>query len=913
MASSAVSDSPSGATMASPPLLLWLEDVDRSMVDQVGGKNAALGEMIQHLNSPVEVSQSAVRVPGGFCTTALAYRRFLSARGLDTKLSAILSTLDRVHFRNLAAVGSACRQLFYASSLTDELRDGICAFYRQLSEREWLLRPPTREWEEPLFRDEIDCAVRSSATAEDLPTASFAGQQESFLNVSGAEQILAACLRCFASLYTDRAISYRERHGFTHEQVAISIGIQRMVRSDLGSSGVLFTCDPESGHSGVVLISGVWGLGETLVQGRANPDEWIVAKEPLARGRAAIVWKETGSKAVKLVYEEKTKQQQPLQLQRSSPASSGPVASPLPSASSVRCPVREVSVSPADGRRLCLSDNQVLQLARWSVQIESHYTAANGGRPTPMDIEFAVDGSGAVWVVQARPETVTARRDRDVYLSFHLAKEAKAAAAQQLLARGQAIGRGVATGRVCWLAAASEAEVKFKQGDILVAERTDPDWTSVLRLASAIVTATGGRTCHAAILARELGVPAVVGCGLLIGAVQAMNGRIVTVSCAEGDTGGVYAGTVPFTRVESSLASLRARWSAVASRTRLEVTLSNPHQALGFATLPVAGVGLVRLEFTIAEIIRIHPMALLRYATLGDVQLKAAIDALTPEYTADAKPNFFIDKLAQSIGLIAAAFYPRPVVVRFSDFKSNEYSALLGGALFEPAAEANPMLGWRGASRYVDPQYAAAFGLECAAICRVRDVWGLSNVIPELPFCRTPEEGAAVLDGMKTHGLQRGQNGLKVFIMCEIPSNVILADRFCELFDGMSIGSNDLTQLMLGVDRDSERLQHLFDESSPAVKQMIAAVIGRCHANGRFIGLCGQAPSDKPEFALWLIGCGIDAISLSPDSVFRTIQCIVETQRLDNQKQAQQPPQQQLKGSGSPVKEMVKEGAENAF
>ncbi|RPH56791.1 MAG: phosphoenolpyruvate synthase, partial [Acidobacteria bacterium] len=674
----------------------------------------------------------------------------------------------------------------------------------------------------------VDVAVRSSATAEDLPDASCAGQQEAYLNVQGEAALLESCKRCFASLFTDRAISYRQDKGFDHLKVGLSIGIQRMVRSDLASSGVMFSIDTESGFPDVVLINAAYGLGENVVQGSVNPDEFYVFKPTLARGFRPILQKKLGTKEFKLVYEEGGTRQ-----------------------------TRSVPV-PADDRvRFVLSDDDVLSLARWAVLVEEHYSRLRG-TPTPMDIEWAKDGrSGELFLVQARPETVHTQRDPMVLERFHLD------ARGELLAKGRSVGEKIGQGPARVIRSSADLE-QLQPGEVLITEMTDPDWEPVMKRAAAVVTDRGGRTCHAAIVSRELGIPAIVGTGT--GTSSISTGEDVTVSCAEGDDGFVYRGRLPVRIERTNLADLPR------PRTHMMMNVANPAEAFSLSFLPNDGVGLARLEFIISTHVRAHPMALLRPEQISDSKQRRDIERLTSGY-AD-KGQYFVDRLAEGVAMIAAAFWPKDVIVRLSDFKTNEYAGLLGGAAFEPKEE-NPMLGFRGASRYYDERYREGFALECRAMRKVREEMGLENVKLMVPFCRTVEEGRRVIAEMAAHGLVQGERGLEVYVMCEIPSNVTLAAEFAQVFDGFSIGSNDLTQLVLGVDRDSELVAHLFDERNEAVKQTIAQVIRASHAAGRKIGICGQAPSDYPEFAQFLVAQGIDSISLNPDSLLKTMVAIV--------------------------------------
>jgi pyruvate,water dikinase len=777
-------------------LVLPLEAASLEAIGEVGGKNASLGEMIRQL------SAQGVRVPGGFATTAAAYRHFIEAGGLQQQLHTILDGLDGHDIAALQAAGAAARALLLAAPLPGDVEQAILSAYRQLGSP--------------------SVAVRSSATAEDLPDASFAGQQETYLNVEGEQALLAACRRCFASLFTDRAISYRQINGFDHFEVALSIGVQRMVRSDLACSGVMFSIDTETGFRNAVLLTAAYGLGENVVQGAVNPDEYLIFKPTLEQGFAPIVSRRLGSKAIRMVYSEHGS-------------------------------TRNVEVPPAERRRYALSDGEALQLARWACLIEQHYSTRRG-QPTPMDIEWAKDGeTGELFILQARPETVESRRSTTLLRSWQLEPHNA-----ELLCTGRAIGASVSSGRARILRHPSEIQ-RFEPGDLLVTERTDPDWEPILKRASGVITNQGGRTCHAAIIAREMGITAIVGAGDATERIA--DGSTITASCCEGDEGRVYRGALPFRVEESDIGELPP------TRTRILMNVGNPEEAFSQAAIPCDGVGLARLEFVIANHIRVHPMALLQPDRLRDPAERQAIAALTTGYEHPA--DYYVDLLAQGMGRLAAAFHPRPVILRFSDFKSNEYAKLLGGSIFEPSEE-NPMIGWRGASRYYAEGFREAFALECRALKRVREVMGLTNVIPMVPFCRTPEEGDRVLAEMAREGLVRGENGLEVYVMCELPSNVIAAEAFAERFDGFSIGSNDLTQLTLGLDRDSALVADLFDERNAAVVELIRMAIRTAKRCGRKIGICGQAPSDHPEFAELLVREGIDSISLNPDAVLKT-------------------------------------------
>jgi pyruvate,water dikinase len=800
------------ANTALQPLIKWFADITIADIPSVGGKNASLGEMVR------ELTAKGVKVPDGFAITAVAYRHFIHEAKLDEHIRSTLADLDTHDMKNLSQRGHAVRQAMLSSQLPQDLEKAIAAAYRHLQGDSAV---------------PLDVAVRSSATAEDLPDASFAGQQETYLNVQGVSALLDTCRRCFASLFTDRAISYRVDKGFDHFRIALSIGVQRMVRSDIACSGVMFTIDTESGFRDAVLISSAYGLGENVVQGSVTPDEFIVFKPTLKTGHRPILQRTVGSKEFKLVYD----------------VGGGKM-------------VKNVPVPPADRAKLSLADDEVLQLARWGCIVEDHYSARRG-QPAPMDLEWAKDGhTGELFIVQARPETVQSRKNPDVLESYRLIQHSA------VLTSGRSVGEKIATGRVRVIKS-TEFIGQFQEGEVLVTDKTDPDWQPIMKKAAAIITNRGGRTCHAAIVSRELGVPAIVGTDH--GTESLRDGQMVTVSCAEGDTGLVYEGVLPFEVNRTCLRTLGT------PRTKVMMNLANPEEAFSLSFIPNEGVGLARMEFIIMNYIRIHPLALVDYERLEDPLAKAEIERLTTGY-AD-KPQFFVDKLAQGAGMLAAAFYPKEVILRLSDFKTNEYANLIGGKPYEPNEE-NPMLGFRGASRYYNPRYQAGFALECRAVKKVRDVMGLTNLKLMIPFCRTVEEGRKVQAEMEKHGLRRGENGLEIYVMCEIPANAILADEFADIFDGFSIGSNDLTQLILGVDRDSDIVAPLFDERNPAVKKMIAQVIATCRARGRKIGICGQAPSDYPEFAQFLVEQGIDSISLNPDTVLKTTLAILEQEHV---------------------------------
>ncbi|MDQ3796761.1 MAG: phosphoenolpyruvate synthase [Pseudomonadota bacterium] len=776
--------------------ILSLDSIGMDDVTRVGGKNASLGEMIQHL------AASGVNVPGGFATTAEAYRRFMADAGLTDKISASLEKLDAEDVRSLAQTGKTIRQWIIDSQIGDELRDAIARVFEAM-ERE--------------AGGSLAVAVRSSATAEDLPGASFAGQQETFLNVRGLDNVLLAVKTVFASLFNDRAISYRVHHGFDHGEVALSAGIQRMVRSDLAASGVMFTLDTESGFKDVVFITSSYGLGEAVVQGTVNPDEFYVHKSTLAAGRAAILQRTLGSKHIKMVYSNDT---------------------------GLGETVRTVDVPEAERARFTLTDKEVEHLARQAVIIEQHYGQ-------PMDIEWAKDGeTGELFILQARPETVKSKSHQVV--ERYIMRERG-----EVLVEGRSVGQRIASGKVR-LGIDLEDMDKLQKGDVLVTDMTDPDWEPIMKRAAAIVTDRGGRTCHAAIIARELGIPAVVGCGDATRRLS--DGQHVTVSCAEGDTGFIYKGQLDFKVHKHELNDM--------PRLPLKVMLNvgNPGRAFTFASVPNAGVGLARLEFIINNTIGVHPKACLEFEQLPS-EVRRKIQSRCAGYPDPV--SFYVSKLTEGIATLAAAFTPHPVIVRLSDFKSNEYAHLVAGSRYEPKEE-NPMIGWRGASRYISESFRDCFELECRALRRVRDEMGFTNVQIMVPFVRTLEEASQVTDLLAHNGLQRGVDGLKVIMMCEIPSNVVLAEQFLEYFDGFSIGSNDLTQMTLALDRDSGLVSTGFDERNPAVKSLIHQVIGACRKAGKYVGICGQGPSDYPDFARWLLQEGIGSVSLNPDSVVET-------------------------------------------
>jgi pyruvate,water dikinase len=780
--------------------IAWFAELGLDDVEHVGGKNASLGEMVQHL------SKAGVRVPDGFATTADAYRRFLAHEGLADHINGVLAELDVEDTRALAAAGADIRDAVERQPFPADLEDEIRTAYERLV------------GEAGAAADEVSWAVRSSATAEDLPDASFAGQQETFLNVRGIDNILLAIKRVFASLYNDRAISYRVHSNFDHEAVALSAGIQRMVRSDIGSSGVMFTIDTESGFPDAVFITSSYGLGEAVVQGAVNPDEFYVHKPSLRAGRPAILKRGVGSKATKMVYTQD---------------------------SEVGRSIDFVDVDEAERARLSLTDAEVTELAEHALRIEEHY-----GRP--MDIEWGKDGvDGGLYILQARPETVKSRQSGSTLQRYRMDQPG------EVVVEGRAIGQKIGAGAVRVLASA-EAMHDFQPGEVLVADMTDPDWEPVMKRASAIVTNRGGRTCHAAIIARELGIPAVVGTGSATR--DLADGREVTVSCAEGDTGFVYDGLREFSVSETELDSMPE------VPVRIMMNVGTPEQAFEFSRLPHKGIGLARLEFVINRQIGIHPRALLELDD-QEPELKAEIESLIAAY--DSPRDFFVKRVAEGISMLAAAFAPEPVIVRMSDFKSNEYAGLLGGARYEPHEE-NPMIGYRGAARYLSDDFAECFAMECEALKLVRDDMGLTNVKVMIPFVRTVAEAEGVIDLLGQHGLVRGENDLQVVMMCEVPSNAVNADAFLDHFDGFSIGSNDLTQLTLGLDRDSALVAGSFDERDPAVKKMLSMAIEACKARGKYIGICGQGPSDHPDLADWLLDQGIESMSLNPDTVVDT-------------------------------------------
>ena len=776
--------------------IVWLKDVGMTDVEKVGGKNASLGEMISGLNS------QGVRVPGGFATTAEAFESFLEYSDLKNKINNLLSNLDVTDIKELTKTGALIRQWVEETPFPDDLHQSIVDGYEKLTKQ---------------YGSDVSFAVRSSATAEDLPEASFAGQQETYLNVSGIDNILSSIRKVYASLYNDRAISYRVHQGFEHEMVSLSAGIQQMVRSDIGSSGVMFTLDTESGFNDVVFITSAYGLGETVVQGSVNPDEFYVHKPTLKSGKPAILSRSLGSKSIKMVYAEEDSSS----------------------------PVNTIEVNSDDRVRFSLNDSQIEELAEYAIKIENHY-----GRP--MDIEWALDGvDGQIYIVQARPETVKSRQSSQKIERYKLLETSKT------IVEGRAIGQKIGSGKTKIINDLSEMD-SVHEGDVLVTDMTDPDWEPVMKLASAIITNRGGRTCHAAIIARELGVPAIVGTGNATELLK--HSDEVTASCAEGDTGKVYQGKLNFEHTFSEVSNLPN------IPVKIMMNVGNPSRAFDFASIPNNGVGLARLEFIINNTIGIHPKALLEFDSLPS-ELKSEIKKRTSCYKSPV--DFYIQKLTEGISTIAASFSESPVIIRMSDFKSNEYSNLFAGELYEPNEE-NPMIGFRGASRYISTDFRECFELECQAIKNVRNLMGLTNVEIMIPFVRTTSEASKVIDLLKDNGLERGKDGLRIIMMCELPSNAVIAEEFLEYFDGFSIGSNDLTQLTLGMDRDSGLIADGFDERNTAVKKMITMAIEACHREGKYIGICGQGPSDHTDLAQWLLEKEITSISLNPDTVVET-------------------------------------------
>jgi len=809
--------------MGNRPYVLWFDEIGLSDLPLVGGKNSSLGEMRR------ELTRLGVNVPNGFAVTVNAYHDFLDEGsvqewqyimkkpGVRENIRDILADLDVDDVENLSERGSRVRRLLYSLEFPRGIVEEVIKAYRKLCKE---------------YGEDTDVAVRSSATAEDLPTASFAGQQETYLNIRGEYALIQACKRCFASLFTNRAISYRTHRGFDHFQVALSIGVQKMVRSDKACSGVMFTIDTESGFPHVVYITGSYGLGENIVQGVINPDEFYVFKPRLSQNYKPIIQKTLGTKEIKMVY-----------------AMEGEGST------------KNIPSSLQERSSFILGEEEIIRLAQWGVIIEDHYSK-KAGNYTPMDIEWAKDGmTQQLFILQARPETVKSQRNMNVLETYVLKGRGR------VLAQGRSVGEKIGAGPVHVLSSVKEID-QFKKGEILVTQMTDPDWEPIMKTASGIVTDRGGRTCHAAIISRELGIPCVV--GTVNGSEVLGDYRSATVCCSEGETGLVYEGILDYEVRHFDMEHLEK------PKTQIMMNVGDPDNAFHLSFIPNDGVGLARLEFIINNVIRIHPMALVHFDSLRDDHVRKEIEQLTVGY--EDKKVYFIDRLSQGVAKIASAFYPRDVIVRMSDFKTNEYANLIGGSQFEPV-EDNPMIGYRGASRYYDEEYQEGFELECLAMKKVRDEMGLTNVKLMIPFCRTVEEGRLVVAEMRKYGLIQGRNGLEIYMMCEVPSNVIMADEFSEIFDGFSIGSNDLTQLVLGLDRDSEKIARIFDERDPAVKKMVQWVIEKAKKNGRKIGICGQAPSDYPEFAEFLVRCGIDSISLNPDTVIKTTEKILQVEK----------------------------------
>ncbi len=792
--------------------VLWFDQIGIEDVSLTGGKNASLGEMYRLL------THKGVRIPNGFAITAYAYRHLLEKAGIKDKIKDALHDLDTSDMENLQDRGHRVRQLIRSAEFPIELKKAITDAYHQLCKQ---------------YGDNVDVAVRSSATAEDLPDASFAGQQETYLNIRGDAALLDACKNCFASLFTNRAISYRVDKGFDHFSIALSIGVQKMVRSDRACSGVMCSIDAESGFRDVVLINAAYGLGENIVQGAVNPDQYYVFKPTLKQGFQPIIEKNVGSKTIRMIYD----------LQ------------------GVKTTTKNVSVPQEDRRKFALTDEEILTLARWACIIEDHYSH-KAGKFKPMDMEWAKDGvANELYIVQARPETVMSQKDLSVVEEYVLQERGK------ILVRGAAVGEKIGRGKANVIKEVKDIG-KFRRGEVLVTEMTDPDWEPIMKIASAIVTNRGGRVCHAAIISRELGIPCVV--GTTSGTEAIKHGQNVTVSCAEGEEGMVYEGLLKYKVEKHDLKTFPK------TKTEIMMNVGNPDIAFDLSFIPNSGVGLAREEFVINSYIQVHPRALMEFSHLKDKEVKGRIEELTQGYA--NKTQFFVEKLAMGIGKIAAAFYPKKVILRFSDFKSNEYANLIGGHLYEPK-EDNPMMGWRGASRYYKEGYRDCFALECKAIKKVREEMGLVNLHVMVPMCRTLDEGIKVLKEMEKNGVKQGAKGLQVYAMCEVPANVILAEDFLDLFDGFSIGSNDLTQFTLAVDRDSELVADIYDERNEAVKTLIKAVIEVANRRGKYIGICGQAPSDYPEFAQFLVECGIHSISLNPDTVLKTTLKIAETEK----------------------------------
>ncbi|MGE0792634.1 MAG: phosphoenolpyruvate synthase [Candidatus Woesearchaeota archaeon] len=789
-------------------LILWFDQVGIGDVGLVGGKNASLGEMYSNL------IPYGVNILNGFCITARAYHYLLDKSGIREEIKQILSDLNTHDMQNLSERGHKVRSLIRHAEFPDDLKNQIVEAYNNLCLQ---------------YGNNVDVAVRSSATAEDLPDASFAGQQETYLNIKGPNDLINACKLCFASLFTNRAISYRVDKNFDHFSIGLSIGVQKMVRSDLASSGVMFSIDTETGFKDAIFITGAYGLGENVVQGAVNPDEFYVFKPTLREGYRSIISKQIGEKAIKMIYSNEGNK-----------------------------PVKNVDVPISERRKFCISDDEILLLAKWAQQIEDHYSRlANHFKP--MDMEWAKDGeSGKLFIVQARPETVQSRKNLNILETYKLKEKATT------LVVGRSVGQKIGAGSVKVIKDVKDIN-KFRKGEVLVTDMTDPDWEPIMKIASAIVTNRGGRTCHAAIISRELGIPCVV--GTENGTEKLIDGQEVTVDCSQGDEGYIYQGKLKFDVEKLTLDNIPK------TKTKIMMNVGNPEDAFTLSFLPNEGVGLAREEFIINSYIKIHPLALIHFDELTNDEVKQKISDMTSGYK--DKKQYFIEKLAHGIAKISAAFYPKPVILRMSDFKSNEYANLIGGKFFEPT-EDNPMIGWRGASRYYQGNYVEGFALECQAILKVRNEMGLKNLKVMIPFCRTIEEANKVINEMSKNGLKQGENDLQVIGMCEIPSNVLLADEFLNIFDGFSIGTNDLTQLTLGLDRDSEIVSSIYDERNPAVKKLVKEVIEVANRKGKYIGICGQAPSDYPEFAEFVVECGIQTMSLNPDTVVKTTLAIAE-------------------------------------
>ncbi len=780
----------------------WLDEVSADDVKLVGGKNASLGEMIRELKS------EGVNVPYGFALTADSYWYLLDSNNLRDEIANVLKDLDTHNINDLKEKTAKARELIFNAKMPDDLYQEIKEAYEKLSKY--------------YNETDSDVAVRSSATAEDLPDASFAGQQDTYLNVRGIDDLIHYAKSCYASIFTDRATSYRHDKNFDHFKVGLSVGVQKMARSDLAASGVMFSIDTESGFDKAVVINSSYGLGENIVAGKVNPDEFMVFKPTFKKGYKAIIKKRLGSKLNKAVYDE----------------NGG---------------IKDVETTPDERIKFSITDDDVLTLAKWAITIEDHYSKKNG-RYTPMDIEWAKDGkTGQLFIVQARPETVQSRKNLSVLETYKLKEKSN------VIVEGIAVGSKIASGIVNVIDTPEDMD-QFKEGEILVTDMTDPDWEPIMKKAAAIITNRGGRTCHAAIISRELGVPAIVGCGDATEKLK--TGQEITISCAEGEIGYIYEGKLDYEVETVDLSQIEK------PKTQIKMNLGNPAIALASASIPNDGIGLARMEFIISSFIQVHPLALIHFDEIEDKGAKEVIEKLTIGY--DDKPQYFIDKLAEGVSMLAASVYPNQILVRMSDFKTNEYANLIGGAEFEPEEE-NPMIGFRGASRYYSDHYKEGFALECKAMKKVREEFGLENVALMIPFCRTPEEGQRVIDVMKENGLVQGEHGLEIYVMAEIPSNVICADEFAEIFDGFSIGSNDLTQLTLGIDRDSGLVAHLFDERHIAVKRMITMLIETAHKHGKPVGICGQGPSDFPDFAEFLVELGIDSMSLNPDSIMPTM------------------------------------------